>query len=238
MLKSCTKCKEEKEVGEFHKDKTRLGGLYPSCKVCRKKVFDAYYENHKETRRAHNKLRDKERKNQGICTRCPSFAMKGKTLCVTCNEAISKKYFQHKKEGICVGCPEKARPGRVLCSFCQKKYTARNSKRKEVDHNFKIACNLRARLHRALKNNQKVGSAVRDLGCSIPEFKEHIEKQFQDGMTWENHGIHTWHLDHIKPLSSFDLTDRSQLLEAVHYTNIQPLWAKENLRKGGYFGRR
>lgn len=74
------------------------------------------------------------------------------------------------------------------------------------------------------------GSAVRDLGCSIPEFKTYIENKFVDGMSWDNHG--EWHLDHIKPLASFDLTDRSQLLIACHYTNYQPLWAIDNLKKG------
>jgi len=51
-------------------------------------------------------------------------------------------------------------------------------------------------------------------------------------ITWENHSRAGWHIDHIKPLISFDLIEREQFLEACHYTNLQPLWAKENLRKG------
>ena len=84
----------------------------------------------------------------------------------------------------------------------------------------------------AIKSNQKAGSAVRDLGCSIKEFKACIESKFQHGMTWDNHGFHGWHLDHIIPLSKFDLTDREEFLKACHYTNIQPLWAYDNLSKG------
>jgi len=61
---------------------------------------------------------------------------------------------------------------------------------------------------------------------------KHIEAQFKSGMTWENWSRTGWHLDHIKPLSSFDLSDRAQFLEACHYTNYQPLWAKDNLIKG------
>lgn len=89
---------------------------------------------------------------------------------------------------------------------------------------------LRNRLYIAIKRGYKSGSAVQDLGCSIEEFKAHIEKQFHSGMTWANHGM--WHLDHIKPLASFDLSDREQFLQACHYTNYQPLLAFENLQKG------
>lgn len=107
-----------------------------------------------------------------------------------------------------------------------------NRKEKE-DINFLLARRLRTRVRLAIKSNAKGGSAVRDLGCSIPTFKEYIEKQFKPGMTWENWTYSGWHLDHIKPLCSFDLTDREQFLEAVNYKNLQPLWAKENIVKGG-----
>lgn len=84
-----------------------------------------------------------------------------------------------------------------------------------------------------LKNNQKTGSAVSDLGCSVSDFKQYLESKFQLGMNWENYGTFGWHIDHIKPLSSFDLTNRLQFLEACHFTNLQPLWASENRQKGG-----
>lgn len=63
------------------------------------------------------------------------------------------------------------------------------------------------------------------------ELKQHLEKLFQPGMTWENWSRDGWHIDHIVPLSSFDLTDREQFLKACHFSNLQPLWAKENLSK-------
>ena len=97
---------------------------------------------------------------------------------------------------------------------------------------FKIANNIRVRLRRALKNNQKVGSAVKDLGCSVEELKCYLESMFDLDMSWDNCGLHGWHIDHIKPLSSFDLSNREELLKACHYTNLQPLWAKDNLTKG------
>lgn len=97
---------------------------------------------------------------------------------------------------------------------------------------YRLAQNLRSRLHSALKNNQKMGSTVRDLSCTISELKFYLEGQFKDEMSWGNWSKKGWHIDHKVPLSSFDLTDRKQFLQAVHYTNLQPLWAKENLSKG------
>jgi len=105
------------------------------------------------------------------------------------------------------------------------------NKKKNTDIQFKLCTTLRSRLRLALKNNQKVGSAVSDLGCSIDELKSYLESKFQPGMTWDNWALDGWHIDHIKPLVSFDLTDRKQLLEACHYTNLQPLWAADNLSK-------
>lgn len=107
-----------------------------------------------------------------------------------------------------------------------------NKHRKErmkTDINFKLACNLRSRLTKAIKHNQKAGSAIKDLGCSIQHLKLHLELFWDEGMSWNNYG--EWHVDHIKSLASFDLTDRTQFLEANHYTNLQPLWEVDNLRK-------
>jgi hypothetical protein len=103
--------------------------------------------------------------------------------------------------------------------------------RSKTDINFKMLKNLRSRLRSALKNNQKTGSAIESLGCTIEDLKKHIESQFKEGMNWNNHGYRGWHIDHIQPLSSFDLTDKEQLLKACHFSNLQPLWAKENLKK-------
>lgn len=106
------------------------------------------------------------------------------------------------------------------------------SARRQTDVGYKLANNLRSRLNRAIRRGQKAGSAVRDLGCTIEELKYYVELQFQPGMTWENWGRTSWHLDHIKPLAAFDLTKREQFIEACHYTNLQPLLALDNLRKG------
>ena len=102
------------------------------------------------------------------------------------------------------------------------------------DIEFRIRDSLRKRLSTAIRNCQKSGSAVRDLGCSIEDLKDRLESQFQPGMSWDNwgRGKDCWHIDHIIPLSSFNLEDREEFLKACHYTNLQPLWEVDNLKKG------
>ena len=112
----------------------------------------------------------------------------------------------------------------------QKK--AYQNNRIKTNIQYKLSRRLRSRLYHALQGNYKNGSAVTDLGCSISELKMYLESKFQTGMTWDNWSFEGWHIDHIVPLASFDLTDRKQLLLACHYTNLQPLWAIDNLSKG------
>ena len=70
------------------------------------------------------------------------------------------------------------------------------------------------------------------MGCTEVELKTYLESKFQPGMSWDNYGRTGWHIDHIRPLSSFDLSNADEQARACHYTNLQPLWAKENLSKG------
>ena len=117
----------------------------------------------------------------------------------------------------------------------------KNKFREKTDPAFKLIGVLRKRLLRAIKSEFKTGSSIRGLGCSIKEFKLYIESKFYcnpetgESMIWENHGLYGWHIDHVKPLSLFDLTNTEHLKAACHYTNLQPLWAKQNLSKGAKF---
>jgi hypothetical protein len=114
----------------------------------------------------------------------------------------------------------------------REKISARSLRRYQNNIQANLATTLRNRFNRAVKKEWKKGSAVRDLGCTITEFKIYLESKFQDGMSWENKGRGGWHIDHMIPLSAFDLTDREQVKEACHYTNLQPLWEVDNLIKG------
>jgi len=116
--------------------------------------------------------------------------------------------------------------------------TAHNKHKMATDLDYRLRTLLRGRLSKALTKGYKKGSAVADLGCSIQHFKLHLELFWDEGMSWFNYGRGEgqWSIDHIKPLASFDLTDRVQLLQAVHYTNLQPLWHVDNMRKNASEG--
>ncbi len=121
---------------------------------------------------------------------------------------------------------------RIYKMVYKKEIRQQIRERLKTDINYRLSERLRSRLKGAIKNNYKSGSAVRDLGCSIEEVKKYLESKFQPGMNWENWGLYGWHIDHIQPLSKCDLTDRNEFLKVCHYTNLQPLWAKDNLIKG------
>ena len=105
------------------------------------------------------------------------------------------------------------------------------------DPSYRIRYNLRSRFRFALKNKRN-DSIFNLIGCSIDELRIHLEKQFKEGMSWENYGnpngdhSNCWHIDHIQPCASFDLSDPEQQKKCFHFSNLQPLWAKENLAKG------
>ena len=102
--------------------------------------------------------------------------------------------------------------------------------RRKNDLNFRTADVLRRRMRHALKGALKKESALKLLGCTMSELWQHLESKFQPGMTRENYG--QWHIDHIKPCVLFDLTKDEEQAACFHYTNLQPLWAVDNLRKG------
>ena len=106
---------------------------------------------------------------------------------------------------------------------------ARNYRNNNI--NAKIAALIRTRIRETLKLNNaiKSNSSIKLLGCSIEFLKQYIELKFTKGMTWENHGLYGWHIDHIMPCSSFNLLDPNQQNICFHYTNLQPLWATKEI---------
>jgi hypothetical protein len=139
----------------------------------------------------------------------------------------SKKYYELHKDEIAAEGVEYYKKNRSRIIARSIKY---EKNRMDTDINFRLKKRMKARLKLALICNYKAGMAVKMLGCSIENFRQYLEKKFLEGMSWENYG--KWHIDHIIPCSFFDLTKPENQEKCFHYTNQQPLWAIDNLKKG------
>ncbi len=189
-MKTCTKCKQTKQLTEFSKRSASPDGLRSQCKVCVKASTIKWQQNNREKVNAKNKkYRENNREK------------------VKASDSIRKKRPEYKK-----------------------RYNARRRERRKTDPQYKLANNLRSRVHKVLKGKNKSASTMAMLDCTGACLIEHLESQFQPGMTWENYG--TWHADHMMPCASFDLKDPEQQRQCFHYTNLQPMWASENISKG------
>jgi hypothetical protein len=111
-----------------------------------------------------------------------------------------------------------------------KKIVERQRNKLKTNINYKIAHYLRTRLNKVLKGERKSKSVLKLLGCTLEGFKVHLESKFTPGMSFSNYG--KWHIDHISPCARFDLSKASEQRKCFHYSNLQPLWAKDNLSKG------
>jgi hypothetical protein len=106
--------------------------------------------------------------------------------------------------------------------------------RMSVDLSFRFRSNLASLINTSIRKQfgAKAHKTTALIGCTVDELRQHLEAQFTDGMTWDNYGRTGWHIDHIRPCASFDLSDPEQQRECFHYSNLQPLWAVDNIRKG------
>lgn len=100
---------------------------------------------------------------------------------------------------------------------------------------YAIERRLRGRLWHALRGSIKASTTFDLVGCSPVELMRHLESQFVDGMSWDNRT--EWHIDHVRPCDSYDMSKEDQQRECFHYTNLQPLWRSDNLKKGKKYDR-
>ncbi len=159
---------------------------------------------------------------------------------------LSKKENKDKKQAYGIKWHrENAESGRIRARAwiknnrerARKKENARKSKRRKKNPIFRLRCKLRFSIIKILKRrgSKKLDSTIKLTGCSPRFLIKYLESKFRDGMTWENRGSSGWHLDHIRPCCSFDLSKESEQRACFHYTNLQPLWWRENLAKGGKY---
>jgi hypothetical protein len=203
-MKICSKCHIPKEKSDFFGHNQKKDGLRPDCKECFTASRKAYYEANKRRILARQKAYVQANRGRKSATdRLYRQAHKEET------RAYQREYKIRNREKL-------------------------NEKQRERYRNkphFRIAALLRNRLNFVLNGKRRAQSLLDLLGCSAQEARRYIESQFLPGMSWDNHG--KWHIDHRKPLKGpgVDLTDPAQLAELCHYTNLQPLWGPENIRK-------
>lgn len=216
-MKKCSTCKTNKSLSEFNKNKCRKDGYANRCKNC----FKEYRTKNKDKIFLMKQKYRNENKEK-IAQTLADYYLNNKDTKINYN----KNYYTNNKQKIQKQKREyETRPETINLR------KARFNTRYYSDINFKLKNNLRARLRLAIKRGSKLGSSVRDLGCSIEKLKLWLEMHWQDGMSWDNYGPKGWHIDHIIPLASLDLTNKEQFLKAVHFTNLQPLWAEDNYDK-------
>lgn len=247
LTKTCSKCKLELPSACFSKDIHQKGGLSYSCKTCGIDRVKKYKEENKEKMAESAKKRydgdpDKYRLKAKKWRDRNGDKIKKRT---EENKDRTKKYYEENRPKFLELNKKWYRKNIAKVRVLSKEYREKNKdkirtekaeytkKRLGIDIQFRIRTRLRDRFNKAMQGNYKNGSAVQDLGCSVDFLKQYLESQFTEGMTWENwgKGHGKWQIDHIVPMSAFDLTDRQQVLLACHYGNLQPLWFEDNERK-------
>lgn len=199
-MKICKICNATEDLIGFRKDR-RI------CNNCLKKNKQEYYlSNHKETREHQNKYRELNREKIN---------------------AQKREHYKLNKERLIKNSSDYKKNNR-------KRYNDLKINRKKNDPLYKLRITVSERIRQALKYHlagtyKKKDSTIELLGCSIDELKIHLQNQFKEGMTWQNHG--EWHIDHIIPCAAFDLSKKEDCLKCFNYKNLQPLWAHENLSK-------
>jgi hypothetical protein len=153
------------------------------------------------------------------------------TACSKCRKNAVLKYYYDNSAELYEKKKEYIKKNKRKVLDRQKRYFVERSK---IDPIFKLSNILRSRVRNFMKSkniSKKINKDITEMvGCNPTKLKEHIEKQFVDGMSWKNHGQKGWHLDHIIPLVSAKTEE--ELYKLNHYTNLQPLWAIDNLKKG------
>jgi hypothetical protein len=232
--KVCKHCGVEKDRSEFQ---LACKGKYtqPYCKVCdaeRKRLYSVKNsEKVKQSRKyyyAENKniilQKEKERRNSKPKVKRIYKGMSAEEKKI--RKAENGKRFRERHAD---KLREKKREYNKRIGNQRKK---EHQKRMMQNIDFRIKKNLRGRVYVALKRGVKSNSTMELLGCTVDEFKKHFESLFTDGMSWDKYMEGGIHIDHIKPCISFDLTKEEEQRKCFHYTNLQPLWAIDNLKKG------
>ena len=238
--KKCSKCGIIKLGADYYKDNGQTDGLSPSCKECKNKQLKEYRKTPKEPLSIGNK----------VCGKCNLLLdvtnfNKDKSrgdglgsICRECNKKRGILYKSLNKDKISIY--NKSESKKQSRERCVKKILQNNPnyfkdyKRFAYNNNpqRKLSVRCRGQILDALRGKAaKSKRSFELIGCTVPELQQHLESKFLPTMTWENHGK-VWHIDHILPCASFDLTDPDQQKLCFHYTNLQPLFITTRIIDG------
>lgn len=225
-MKVCTKCLEGKPEEEFSGDAQKKDGLASSCRTCMSAFNKARYQKNLEAENARSKAY-REANAEKELARSRKYRQENREDM----QVKSKAYYQENREACLAMVKDWSVRNRTRLRQQQAKYLR---ERRANDLNFRLAHSLRTRLRRAM-GNLKRHKTLDLTGCTIEELRVHLESLFLPGMSWENYGRTGWHIDHRIPCCNFDMTDDTAVKQCFHFTNLQPLWAMDNFKKGGRF---
>ena len=222
--KRCTKCEVIKNADCFYKSSDVKSGLSSWCKEC---VLE------------HDRI---QRIAKGVMPLFKGKVEDGKKYCYGCDEIKDVECFTKDstcKDGYYSRCKSCKREYVIANKDMKRAYAVANrdrinkqsALRRKNNASYRMRFSLSSRILHALNGKRKSASTMTLIGCTIEELWLHLESQFTEGMHRNNRGINGWHIDHIVPCAAFDLTDPEQQKICFHYTNLQPLWAEDNLRK-------
>jgi hypothetical protein len=210
-MKTCSKCKEEKEIEEFYLDKKCKDGFKNRCKTCLNSINKIWNQNNVDKLKEYQKEYRKDYYKNNVNKRKEYYNNNIEKI-----KTKRKEYYKNNKEATLL-----------------TNNTYRN-KRKQSDPLFKLSVSLRSMISTTIKKNgyKKLSKTELILGCSFDFLKQHLESQFQHWMSWDNYGLYNgefnygWDIDHIVPLSS--ALNENDLLKLNHYSNLKPFCSYNN----------
>lgn len=222
MKKVCGKCKIEKDLDQFYNNKIRTDGKHNSCKQCMNLDYNPKTKEQADRDSKNYRLRHPEKVKQSyakwyINNKNNVYERNRKRSLKSEVQQKTKDYYNANRDLI----NERKRLRRLSMS----EFDIQLKKLRDAFNKTLIRCRR--------SNNRKPERYIDLIGCNLTEFKSHIEKQFLDDMGWANHGFGTgkWNIDHIKPLISFNLLDRTQHFIAFNYKNTRPVWFNDHMKQ-------
>jgi len=250
--KICSKCKQEKHISEFHNNKHNPDGKCWWCAVCGVAVSSRYAKTHPPTRDKQDEINERQRLRRA--NRSLEQLKRDSEMARGYKQKARRNATPEKieKERIKKQLRWRALPIEIRRAIANKRnsrvtyeqrkiyderwrakhpnYARDYQRRKRTeDIGYRLLCRIRCRIRRALENNVKHFRSEELIGCSMPSLRMYLESKFDAGMSWEN--MSDWDVDHIIPCALFDLSKPEHQKACFHFSNMQPLWRKDNLRK-------